>query len=41
MQRAAGKLCADGPMLIKPYDHQIVLDRIKRLLATRAREALS
>jgi DNA-binding response OmpR family regulator len=36
---AAGKLCADGPMLIKPYDHQIVLDRIKRLLAARAREA--
>ena len=23
----------------KPYDHQIVLDRLKRLLAARAREA--
>jgi tripartite-type tricarboxylate transporter receptor subunit TctC len=32
---AAAKLCDDGPMLMRPYDHQIVLERIKRLLAAR------
>jgi DNA-binding response OmpR family regulator len=33
----AGGLCEDGPMLVKPYDHQILLDRIKRLIAARDR----
>jgi len=33
----AGQLCQDGPALSKPYDHQIVLDRIRRLLAARDR----
>jgi CheY-like chemotaxis protein len=32
---AAGSLCDEGPHLSKPYDPQIVLDRIKRLLAER------
>lgn len=37
---AAGDLCAQGdPMLVKPYDHKIVLERIKRLMAARARGA--
>jgi DNA-binding response OmpR family regulator len=31
---AAGELCEDGPTLSKPYDPQIVADRIKRLLGT-------
>jgi DNA-binding NtrC family response regulator len=35
---AAAELCEDGPMLMKPYDPQIVLDHIKRLLAARARQ---
>ena len=34
---AAAELCEDGPMLMKPYDPQIVLDHIKQLLAARAR----
>ncbi|HMA13863.1 MAG: response regulator transcription factor [Bacteroidota bacterium] len=34
----AGALCDDGPLLAKPYDPQIVLDRIRRLLAARDRE---
>ena len=33
----AGDLCDDGPMLAKPYDPQVVLDRIKRLMAARDR----
>lgn len=33
--KAAGDLCNSGPMLAKPYDPQIVLDQIKRLLATK------
>jgi CheY-like chemotaxis protein len=33
---AAGELCEDGPKLSKPYDPQLVIDRIKRLLAARA-----
>jgi CheY-like chemotaxis protein len=37
--QAAGELCEHGPVLVKPYDHKIVLDRIKRLLAARARQA--
>lgn len=33
----AGDLCEDGPLLAKPYDHALLLDRIKRLLAARDR----
>lgn len=33
----AGDLCDEGPTLTKPYDHQLVLDEIRRLLAARAR----
>jgi len=33
----AGDLCADGPLLAKPYDPQLVIDRIRRLLAARDR----
>ncbi|HTZ71434.1 MAG TPA: response regulator [Acetobacteraceae bacterium] len=33
----AGDLCEEGPTLGKPYDHRIVHDHIKRLLATRDR----
>ncbi len=35
---AAAELCEHGPMLMKPYDHKIVLEHIKRLLAARARQ---
>jgi DNA-binding NtrC family response regulator len=31
----AGDLCEEGPHLSKPYDHQLVLNYIRRLLATR------
>jgi DNA-binding response OmpR family regulator len=31
----AGELCRDGPSVAKPYDHRLVLDRIRRLLAAR------
>jgi DNA-binding response OmpR family regulator len=34
---AAGDLCEEGPSLAKPYDHQFVHDRIRRLLAARDR----
>jgi len=33
----AGELCEHGPPLSKPYDHQLVADRIRRLLAARDR----
>jgi CheY-like chemotaxis protein len=33
---AAGNLCENGPALSKPYEPQVVLDRIRRLLARRA-----
>jgi CheY-like chemotaxis protein len=33
--KAAGDLCEDGPMMSKPYDPQLVVDRIKRLLSVR------
>ena len=33
--KAAGELCEDGPLMSKPYDPQLVLDRIKRLLSVR------
>jgi len=35
--RAAGELCEQGPLLARPYEPQLVLQRIKRLLAARAR----
>jgi len=31
----AGDLCNDGRALMKPYDHQLVLQQIKRRLAAR------
>jgi hypothetical protein len=31
-------LCEEGPLLAKPYDHSIVLQRIKRLIAARERQ---
>jgi len=31
--KAAGDLCEEGPLLSKPYDPQLVIDRIKRLLS--------
>lgn len=33
----AGDLCEEGPALSKPYDHRLVLDYIKRMLAARDR----
>ena len=33
----AGDLCEEGPTLSKPYDHQLLLDHIRRLLAARDR----
>jgi CheY-like chemotaxis protein len=33
--KAADELCEDGPMMKKPYDHQHLADRIRRLLAGR------
>ena len=33
---AAADLCENGPVMTKPYDKQLVVDRIKRLLATAA-----
>lgn len=35
----AGGLCDEGPLLSKPYEPQIVEDRIRRLLALRATSA--
>jgi CheY-like chemotaxis protein len=35
--KAAGELCEHGPMLTKPYDHKLLADQIKRLLAERRR----
>jgi DNA-binding NtrC family response regulator len=34
---AASDLCDENPLLTKPYDPQVVVDRIKQLLAARAR----
>jgi len=31
--KEAGDLCDDGPTMRKPYDHRLLADRIKRLLA--------
>jgi len=36
--KAAGDLCEEGPVMKKPYDHQLLADRIKRLLAARGRK---
>jgi DNA-binding response OmpR family regulator len=33
----AGDLCEEGPTLSKPYDHRIILDRIRSSLAARER----
>jgi DNA-binding response OmpR family regulator len=33
----AGELCREGPALSKPYDHQLVHNEIRRLLAKRDR----
>jgi CheY-like chemotaxis protein len=38
---AAAELCEQGPILSKPYEPKLVLDRIKRLLAARVRQAES
>ena len=35
--KEAGDLCEDGPFLSKPYDPQLLVDRIKRAIATRDR----
>lgn len=31
----AGDLCEEGPTVSKPYDHSVVLDRIRRQMAAR------
>jgi CheY-like chemotaxis protein len=36
---AAGELCDSGPNLAKPYEPQVVIDRIKQLLAQRSARA--
>jgi hypothetical protein len=36
---AAAELCEDNPAVTKPYDPQLVVDRIKQLLAARKRES--
>ncbi|MGF1622381.1 MAG: response regulator [Rhodomicrobiaceae bacterium] len=36
---AAGDLCEEGPMFRKPYDHQLLLQRIRQLLAERSRNS--
>jgi DNA-binding response OmpR family regulator len=36
---AAANLCETGPMLAKPYDPQLVVDRIRRLRALRQRKS--
>ena len=33
----AGALCEEGPALSKPYNHQFVLEHIRRLMASRGR----
>jgi DNA-binding response OmpR family regulator len=32
----AGSLCNEGPALVKPYEHRLVLDRIRQSLSRRA-----
>jgi CheY-like chemotaxis protein len=36
--RAAEELCEKGPLMKKPYDHQLLADSIKQLLAARGRK---
>jgi CheY-like chemotaxis protein len=36
--RAAGQLCEQGPMLKRPYEPEMVSQRIKRLFAARAQQ---
>lgn len=38
---AAGELCEKGPLAKKPYDHQLLLDRIRQLLGEAARTTIS
>jgi len=33
----AASICKDGPALAKPYEHHLVLDRIRRAIARRDR----
>lgn len=33
----AGDICENGPVMAKPYHHQLLLDRIKALIAARDR----
>lgn len=35
--KEAADLCDEGPQLSKPYDSQLLVDRIKRVLAVRDR----
>jgi len=35
--RQASDICEDGPLMKKPYDHQLLLDRIKQMMASRDR----
>jgi hypothetical protein len=37
--KVAGELCEDGPMMKKPYDHKLLADRIKQLLAGRRKSS--
>jgi hypothetical protein len=37
--RNAAELCEVGATLKRPYEHKLVLNRIKRLLAARARQS--
>lgn len=34
---SAGELCEEGPTHAKPYDHRLLLDQIRRLIAARER----
>jgi DNA-binding response OmpR family regulator len=34
---AAANLCEEGPMMAKPYDPQLIVDRIRRFIAERGR----
>lgn len=38
--RKAGNLCEEEPSVTKPYDHSLVLDRIRRAIAARDRKTL-
>lgn len=33
----ASELCEEGPPISKPYDHQLIVDRIRRMMAARER----